>query len=72
MKGRTYRYFEGDPLFPFGYGLSYSQFTYRYLNVRPQIVTFTNNVIVDVYVVNNGPFDGEEVSLAYYLIVTSS
>ena len=31
MKGRTYRYFEGEPLYPFGYGLSYTAFTYRNL-----------------------------------------
>ena len=32
MKGRTYRYFEGEPLYPFGYGLSYTSF--RYTNAR--------------------------------------
>ena len=63
MKGRTYRYFTDTPLFPFGYGLSYSKFTYRTLDVRPQIVKYTNELIVDVYVDNDGPLDGEEVGL---------
>jgi beta-glucosidase len=35
MRGRTYRYFSGDPLYPFGYGLSYSTFRYSSLRVHP-------------------------------------
>ena len=33
MKGRTYRYFTGKPLYPFGHGLSYSRFSYARLRV---------------------------------------
>jgi len=61
MEGRTYRYSEAKPLFPFGFGLSYSKFLYRSLNVRPNVLHFTNKILVDVYVENKGPYDGEEV-----------
>ena len=61
MQGRTYRYPTSEPLFPFGYGLSYSQFTYRRVDVRPKVLRFTDTVLVDVYVENKGPHDGDEV-----------
>ena len=37
MTGRTYRYFKGDPLYPFGYGLSYAMFEYEKVNLIPTI-----------------------------------
>lgn len=61
MVNRTYRYFSGKPLYPFGYGLSYTNFTYRTLHVRPQTVHYGDEILVDVYVENKGPCDGEEV-----------
>jgi beta-glucosidase len=57
MKGRTYRFFEGEPLFPFGYGLSYTTFTYRNLKVSG------SKVSVDVE--NTGTMAGEEVVQLY-------
>ena len=61
MEGRTYRYPTSEPLFPFGFGLSYSQFVYRSVDIRPKILRFTDPVLVDVYVENKGPYDGDEV-----------
>src|SRR5579872_794811 len=61
MKGRTYRYFEGEPLFPFGYGLSYTSFRYRNLQVSTQ----GEGVKVAVEVENTGASIGDEVVQVY-------
>ena len=70
MEGRTYRYPTSEPLFPFGFGLSYSQFVYRRVDVRPKILRFTDPVLVDVYVENKGPYDGDEVCALLQCFVT--
>lgn len=64
MKGRTYRYFQGEPLFPFGYGLSYTKFTYGNMHL-PATVQTGGNVKVSVEVNNAGPVAGEEVVQLY-------
>jgi beta-glucosidase len=64
MQGRTYKYFEAEPLFPFGHGLSYSSF--RYDNLRlPQTVTAGDSLVVSVDVENTGKLAGEEVVQLY-------
>jgi beta-glucosidase len=65
MKGRTYRYFEGAPLYPFGYGLSYTTFTYSGLTVPASPVTAGNSVIAEVTVTNTGQRAGDEVTQLY-------
>ena len=67
MVNRTYRYFSGDAMFPFGYGLSYTNFTYRTLDVRPAVVHYGDEIMVDVYVENSGSYDGEEVYRHIYM-----
>src|ERR1700691_5454258 len=64
MKGRTYRYFEGEPLYPFGYGLSYTTFSYRNLQA-PDDARAGVPVRVSVEVENSGKRDGEEVVQLY-------
>ena len=61
MVGRTYRYFNGHPLYPFGYGLSYTKFSYKYMTVQPTVVTSLQNVTVKVIVTNEGKLDSDEV-----------
>jgi beta-glucosidase len=64
MKGRTYRYFEGEPLYPFGYGLSYTAFTYR--NPRaPDEARAGSPLKISVEVENSGKRDGEDVVQLY-------
>jgi beta-glucosidase len=60
MKGRTYRFFEGEPLYPFGYGLSYTAFTYRNLQA-PDEARAGGPVKISVEVQNSGKRDGDEV-----------
>jgi beta-glucosidase len=64
MKGRTYRYFQGEPLYPFGYGLSYTTFTYRDLRSPGQIQA-GESASVAVEVENSGKVAGEEVVQLY-------
>ncbi|HAY71496.1 MAG TPA: glycosyl hydrolase [Saprospirales bacterium] len=64
MSNRTYRYFKGVPLYPFGYGLSYTTFEYKNLKVSGR-VTKGNDVTIQAMVKNTGNFDGEEVVQCY-------
>jgi beta-glucosidase len=64
MAGRTYRYFTGEPLFPFGFGLSYTRFVYRDLQV-PASVRAGDSVWVSAEVENAGQGAGEEVVEVY-------
>jgi len=64
MQGRTYRYFTGEPLFPFGYGLSYTTFTYRSLRLPAQ-ARAGDEVRLSVEVENTGKLAGEEVVEVY-------
>ncbi|MEN3332254.1 MAG: beta-glucosidase [Blastocatellia bacterium] len=64
MAGRTYRYFTGAPLYPFGYGLSYTRFTYSKLEVPKRAKTGAN-VTVKVRVTNAGKLAGDEVVQLY-------
>ncbi|MDH7912899.1 glycoside hydrolase family 3 protein [Winogradskyella sp. SYSU M77433] len=64
MKGRTYRYFEGEPLYPFGYGLSYTTFNYSNLKFEKQIHA-GENLNLSVTVTNTGNYAGDEVVQVY-------
>ncbi len=64
MDNRTYRYFKGEPLFGFGYGLSYTTFKYDQLKMSATTQA-KQNVPVSVRVTNTGKMDGEEVVQLY-------
>ncbi|XP_078703431.1 uncharacterized protein LOC144928628 [Branchiostoma floridae x Branchiostoma belcheri] len=68
MDGRTYRYSTWDPLYPFGFGLSYAQFMYDYLHdhVLPTTIQPCDNVTAVVRVTNIGNVTGDEV-VQFYL-----
>ena len=53
---RTYMYFEGKPLYAFGYGLSYTKFDYRNLNIKQD----TQNVTLNFSIKNSGKYNGEK------------
>jgi beta-glucosidase len=64
MKGRTYRYFEGKPLYPFGYGLSYTTFSYSGLKL-PSAIKPGDPLTAEVTVTNTGKREGDEVAQLY-------
>ncbi len=65
MAGHTYRYFKGEVLYPFGYGLSYSDFEYSDLRVTPETIKKGNDISVSVSVTNTSNRDGGEVVQVY-------
>lgn len=70
--GRTYMYFKGEPLYPFGFGLSYSAFTYANLRTSAAALPATGKIDVTVDVKNTGPRDGDEVVQLYVKHLDSS
>jgi beta-glucosidase len=67
MKGRTYRYFEGVPLFEFGEGLSYSQFGYDHLRLSKDRISAGQPLELLVDVTNLSKMDGDEVAQVYLI-----
>ena len=65
MAGRTYRFFKGTPLYPFGYGLSYTTFAYKNLRTSTGTLGAPDTVIVRVDVTNTGRRTGDEVAQLY-------
>jgi len=65
MKNRTYRYFEGQPLYPFGYGLTYSKFEYSNLKLSSAELDAGNPLAVEVDVKNASQRAGDEVVELY-------
>jgi len=63
--GRTYMYFKGQPLYPFGYGLSYTTFAYSNLRASSTRLTKDGQMSVTVSVRNTGKRDGQEVAQLY-------
>ena len=65
MQGRTYRYFSGEPLYPFGHGLSYSEFRYGQIELSGDRVAAGDTVRISLELMNAGPYDGDEVVQLY-------
>jgi beta-glucosidase len=65
MKGRTYRYFAGTPLYPFGYGLSYTTFAYKELSLPKSAINAGDLLTAEVTVTNTGKLEGDEVAQLY-------
>ncbi len=65
MQHRTYRYFQGKPLYGFGYGLSYSTFTYSNLKLSPAMIQAGETVTAQVDIHNTSMIPGDEVAELY-------
>jgi beta-glucosidase len=72
MQGRTYRYFKGDPLFPFGFGLSYTKFNYDKLQLSTSRLTGGAELKITAEVKNIGDRAGDEVVELYVSRVAAS
>lgn len=66
MEGRTYKYFRGKTLFPFGYGLSYSVFTYNKVSLTKDELSAGDTIRIKITIGNIGDMDGDEVVQVYF------
>jgi beta-glucosidase len=71
-KGRTYLYYQGQPLYPFGFGLSYTTFQYSNLVVAQAVIGPTGSTTVSVDITNSGAVAGDEVAELYVHDVEAS
>jgi beta-glucosidase len=67
MKGRTYRFFDGEPLYRFGYGLSYTRFRYSGLKLSTESLAAGEPLSAEVTVTNEGSLAGDEVAELYLI-----
>ena len=65
MAKRTYRYFDGEPLYPFGYGLSFTSFAYKNVHVDHAKISAKDSVKISVEVTNTGAMAADEVVQLY-------
>lgn len=65
MNNRTYRYFKGAPLFPFGHGLSYTTFAYGKASADTKKIKAGKDITLTVPLMNTGSCDGDEVVQVY-------
>ena len=65
MKGRTYRYMKAEPLYPFGFGLSYTRFAYSDVRVSKDRIRSGDSVMVSVSISNTGKMASDEVVELY-------
>lgn len=72
MTGRTYRYMKKTPLYPFGFGLSYTTFRYSDLKLSHDKVRKNETVTVTVKISNNGEVEAEEVAQLYLTDIEAS
>jgi beta-glucosidase len=70
--GRTYMYFKGEPLYPFGFGLSYTTFAYSNLKTSAPALSAKGSIDISVDVKNTGTRDGDEVVQLYVKHVGST
>ncbi|HET7117504.1 MAG TPA: glycoside hydrolase family 3 C-terminal domain-containing protein [Hanamia sp.] len=71
MQNRTYRYFKGLPLYPFGFGLSYTKFDYSNLRLSKTKIKKNESVNAEVTVTNSGKIKSDEVVQLYLTHIES-
>jgi beta-glucosidase len=72
MANRTYRYFKGKPLFAFGYGLSYTKFSFKNATLEQSSLSASDTLKVSFDLQNSGERDGDEVAQIYFRHVKSA